>query len=312
MSTPLVPQLLDSGLTAIQLASGDGVKLRVTHIALGDAGYTPTAGQAGLRHEIVRYPVADGKAVGPRQLHLTALADDSAEFWVREVGFVLESGAFLAVWSSPSRALAYKQAGLELLLAYDLTLAGVPPDSVVVQSTGTGLNLHLAEELASLASAQLTGQLADLQQDAQLASHGRELAMQRAQLTDMNRRTSQSATEQDGKLLALTIGLADVAAAALTSMKADLQQDAQITRQAEVLEKLPVQLASLNQRDAIRNYEQISQLAVLNATTHQINQKLTQLAELHNAGHAELLALHATNSAAIVDLQNHYVKGVTT
>lgn len=168
--TALIPQMLDAGLAAIQLASGDGVKLQITHIALGDAGYTPHPGQLGLRHELVRYPIADGKTVGPRQLHLTALADDNSEFWVREVGFVLENGAFLAVWSSPSRALAYKQSGLELLLAYDLTLAGVPPDSVVVQSTGAGLNLHLAEELASLAGAQIASQLVNLQHDAQLAS----------------------------------------------------------------------------------------------------------------------------------------------
>ena len=168
--TALIPQMLDAGLSAIQLASGDGVKLRITHIALGDAAYTPHPGQLGLRHEIVRYPIADGKTTGPRQLHLTALADDSAEFWVREVAFILENGQTLAVWSHPSRALVYKQAGLELLLAYDLTLAGVPPDSVVVQSTGAGLNLHLAEELASLASAQIASQLVDLQQDAQLAA----------------------------------------------------------------------------------------------------------------------------------------------
>ncbi|UGA38917.1 phage tail protein [Chromobacterium haemolyticum] len=168
--TALIPQMLDAGLAAIQLAGGDGVRLRITHIALGDAAYTPHPGQLGLRHEIVRYPIADGKTTGPRQLHLTALADDSAEFWVREVAFILENGQALAVWSHPSQALVYKQAGLELLLAYDLTLAGVPPDSVIVQSTGAGLSLHLAEELASLASAAVAGMNIDLQQDEQLAS----------------------------------------------------------------------------------------------------------------------------------------------
>lgn len=251
MSTPLVPQLLDSGLTAIQLASGDGIKLRVTHIALGDAGYTPTAGQAGLRHEIVRYPVADGKAVGPRQLHLTALADDSAEFWVREVGFVLESGAFLAVWSSPSRALVYKQAGLELLLAYDLTLAGVPPDSVVVQSTGAGLNLHLAEELASLAASAVVGMQVDLQQDAQLAMHGQALAALRDDLSMLDRRATRSTNDH------------------------------------------------------------ASQLAALNKVDQQTAERIEQLVSQQVAGHDNLLAIQATNAAAIVDLQNHYLKGVT-
>ncbi|MBP4049245.1 phage tail protein [Chromobacterium violaceum] len=238
MSATLIPQMLDVGLAAIQLASCDGVRLRVTHVALGDAGYIPTADQVGLRHEIVRYPIADGKTVGPRQLHLTALADDSAEFWVREVGFVLENGALLAVWSDPNRALAYKQAGLELLLAYDLTLAGVPPDSVVVQSTGAGLNLHLAEELASLACAAVVGMQADLQQDALLADHSR----------------------------------------ALTASET----------------------------------ERANQFAALNKADQQTTQRLDLLASVQTAAHNSLLALQAANAAAIVDLQNHYLKGATT
>ncbi|MBN3006399.1 phage tail protein [Chromobacterium alkanivorans] len=237
MTTTLIPQLLDAGLSAIQLASGDGIQLRITHVALGDAGYVPNAGQSGLRHEVVRYPVADGRIVGPRQLHLTALADDSAEFWVREVGFILESGVCLAVWSDSNRALAYKQGGLELLLAYDLTLAGVPPDSVTVQSTGAGLNLHLAEELASLASAQIASQLVDLQQDALLTEHGR----------------------------------------ALSTLHSDLA----------------------------------GQLATLVESDRQTAQRFDQLAGLHTAEHDSLLEIQAANAAAIVDLQNHYLKGAT-
>lgn len=202
--TALIPQMLDAGLAAIQLASGDGVKLRITHIALGDAGYTPHPGQLGLRHEVVRYPIADGKTTGPRQLHLTALADDSAEFWVREVAFILENGQALAVWSHPSQALVYKQAGLELLLAYDLTLAGVPPDSVIVQSTGAGLNLSLAEELASLASAVVVGMQTDLQHDSALAEHGRALSALHTDLTALDERVKRDAIGQAGQLAALS------------------------------------------------------------------------------------------------------------
>ncbi|MBM2883173.1 phage tail protein [Chromobacterium phragmitis] len=265
MTTPLVPQLLDSGLAAIQLASGDGVKLRITHVALGDAGYTPTAGQTGLQHEIVRYPIADGKSVGPRQLHLTALADDGTEFWVREVGFVLEGGAFLAVWSDPSKALAYKQAGLELLLAYDLTLAGVPPDSVVVQSTGAGLNLHLAEELASLAASAVAGMQVDLQQDAQLAHYGQELSVVRTHLEELNQRAMRSEIDHGGRLARV--------------------------------------------EEAQRQHG--NQLLVLAESNRQTTQRLDALASQQTSEHANLLALHAANSAAIVDLQNHYLKGVT-
>ncbi|MEN3809806.1 phage tail protein [Chromobacterium piscinae] len=251
MSATLIPQMLDVGLAAIQLASGDGVRLRITHVALGDAGYSPTADQVGLRHEIVRYPIADGKTVGPRQLHLTALADDSAEFWVREVGFVLENGAFLALWSDPARALAYKQAGLELLLAYDLTLAGVPPDSVIVQSTGAGLNLHLAEELASFAASAVAGMQVDLQQDAQLSAHSR----------------------------------------ALTALSNSV--------------------SALDRRDMSSTTEHANQLTALAHADQQATQRIDQLASQQAAEHNNLLAIQAANAAAIVDLQNHYLKGTT-
>ncbi|POA99728.1 phage tail protein [Chromobacterium sinusclupearum] len=164
-SNPLVPLILDGGLAAIQLASRDGVQLRITHVALGDAGYTPDVGQTALKHEIARYPIADGQSVGPRQLHLTALADDDKEFWIREVAFILEGGQPLAIWSDPQQVLAYKQAGMQLLLAYDLALSGVPADSVTVQSTGAGLNLALGEELASLGAAQIDEMARGLKRD---------------------------------------------------------------------------------------------------------------------------------------------------
>jgi hypothetical protein len=145
--------MLEVGLNAIWRTSNDGVSAQITHIALGDMGYTPSQGQAGLRAERARYPVADGKRVSSRQIHLTALADGNVEFWVREVGFYLADGTCLAVWSDPARPLAYKAPGVDLLLAYDLTLSAVPADSVTVQSTGAGLNLHMAGEYASLANA---------------------------------------------------------------------------------------------------------------------------------------------------------------
>ncbi|WP_031296225.1 phage tail-collar fiber domain-containing protein [Pseudogulbenkiania ferrooxidans] len=188
-SNPLIPQILDGGLAAIQLASHDGVQLRITHVALGDAGYQPDAGQTGLRNEIVRYPIADGQSQGPRQLHLTALASDQTEFWVREVAFILEGGQPLAIWSDPKQALAYKQAGLELLLAFDLALSGVPAGSVIVQSTGAGLNLALGEELASLGAAQIDEMTRGLKRD-----DGLRILQQRQD------RAEQSLTDHDGRL----------------------------------------------------------------------------------------------------------------
>lgn len=181
MSTPLLPVILEAGLAAIWRASNDGIACQITHIALGDAGYTPVQAQVGMRGERVRFPVADGARVGSHQIHLTALADGPSEFWVREVGFVLSDGTVLAVWSHPATALAYKSPNVDLLLAYDLELTAVPAGSVVVESTGAGLNLALSAELAALAAAQVSGMLRDLhQQDRLTAVEGRAGALEQA------------------------------------------------------------------------------------------------------------------------------------
>ncbi|MGE0081998.1 MAG: phage tail protein [Thiohalomonadaceae bacterium] len=164
MSTPLIPVILESGLQAIWRATHDGIAAQITHVALGDAGYTPTQRQIGLVHERARYPIADGELMTPNRIHLTALADDGAEFWVREVGFVLSDGTVFAVWSHPSTPLAYKAAGVELLLAYDLELTAVPAGSVVVQSTGAGLSLAFSPEFAAFATAQIDAMTRDLAQ----------------------------------------------------------------------------------------------------------------------------------------------------
>lgn len=166
-STPLLPTITEAGLNAIWRASNDGVSAQITHIALGDAAYTPNQGMTRLQSERARYPVADGKRLTSRQIHLTALADGNAEFWVREVGFYLADGTCLAIWSDPAKPLAYKAGGVDLLLAYDLTLSAVPADSVTVQSTGAGLNLAMAEELAALAVAQISEMQRCLHRDEQ-------------------------------------------------------------------------------------------------------------------------------------------------
>ncbi|WP_227105669.1 phage tail-collar fiber domain-containing protein [Chromobacterium rhizoryzae] len=165
MSTPLAPLITAAGLAAIWRASNDGVSAQITHIALGDGAYAPAQSQTKLRGEQARYPIAGGERLGNTQIHLTAIADDDKAFWVREIGFILADGTLLAVWSDPKAALAYKAADVQLLLAYDLALNALPPNSVTIQSSGAGLNLSLASELAALAAAQISEATRGLERD---------------------------------------------------------------------------------------------------------------------------------------------------
>ncbi|MCE1059116.1 phage tail protein [Pseudomonas alloputida] len=163
MSTPLQPVITKAGLAAIFTADNTGLSAKIGSIVLGTAGYTPDADQKSLVNQVAEYPIAGGERLSSTLLHITALADGDRAFWVREIGFKLTTGTLLAVWSHPTEALTYKAANTDLLLAYDLSLAALPADSVTIVSNEAGLSLSLAQPLAALAAAQLTEQLRNLQ-----------------------------------------------------------------------------------------------------------------------------------------------------
>ena len=140
--TALVPVITTAGLAAVFNAESDGMAARITHIALGDNARNPSKNEFKLVNERRRVSIADGQRVSDHQIHLTGVVDgDGPEFWVREVGFFLEDGTLLAVWSD-SNPLAYISNAVPLLLAFDLRLDALPAESVTVE--GTGANLSLA------------------------------------------------------------------------------------------------------------------------------------------------------------------------
>ena len=168
MSTPLQPVITKAGLAAILRADNTGIAAQITHIALGTSAYTPSADQKSLVAQTAKYPIAGGERLSSTLLHLTALADGDRAFWVREVGFLLSDGTLLAVWSDASTPLAYKSATTDLLLAYDLSLAALPADSVTIISTEAGISLSLAGPLAAQAQALIAEQLRGLERQEQL------------------------------------------------------------------------------------------------------------------------------------------------
>lgn len=170
MSTPLQPVITKAGLAAIFNEANNGLSAEITHIVVGTSGYTvlPGTDQKVLRAQVGKYPIAGGEKLTSTLLHLTAVADGPSAFWVRELGFLLSDGTLLAVWSHPTEALAYKPAGDQLLLAYDLSLAALPANSVTINTSPAGLNLTLAEPLTALACALMGEQLRNLQQQDQI------------------------------------------------------------------------------------------------------------------------------------------------
>ncbi|MNP47614.1 hypothetical protein D3C76_1416790 [compost metagenome] len=127
---------------------------------------------------------------------------------MKEVGIFLKDGTLLAVWSHLTEALAYKAANIDLLLAYDLSLAALPADSVTITSTAAGLNLTLAASLAAQATALIDEQLRGLKQHDRQASQERLQQIAGEQISSLLDRMSaaeKAATQTRDGLLSVAI-----------------------------------------------------------------------------------------------------------
>jgi hypothetical protein len=147
------PIITHGGLSALWSAQSHGLQAEITHLAIGSAGYVPSAGQTALAGEWLRVPVASSDLVSDG-VRLNAAFDGAAAGYVREVGVFLSTGVLLAVWSDPAQLLTYKAGGDTFLFSFTLDLTALPVGSVTVTATGPELNLSLAGPLATLVQGQ--------------------------------------------------------------------------------------------------------------------------------------------------------------
>jgi hypothetical protein len=150
MAENLSIQITKAGKEAAFNVAATGLALEISHVAFGDQGWNPVVDDeaTALRNEILRVPIISGEKLGSSQIHLTAKADGPADFIIKEVGFFLSDGTLFGVFSSDSVALAYKMSGTEILVAFDLLLSTLPPDSVqIIVEPGSNFNPSFIQEL---------------------------------------------------------------------------------------------------------------------------------------------------------------------
>ena len=147
----LSTQITKAGKEAAFNAGNTGLSLEISHIAFGNQGWSPIIDDPAqsLKSEILRVPILKGEKTGS-QIHLTARADGEDNFIIKEVGFFLKDGTLFAVYSSQN-ALAYKNAGTELILDFYLSLSTVPQNSISVISQNS-IDSSLTKELISIVS----------------------------------------------------------------------------------------------------------------------------------------------------------------
>lgn len=155
MSNDGILQYTNAGLDELISAKSQGFQGKITHVAAGTQKYTPSALQTELRDERQRVAIADYEDMGTRELRVAARFDGDAEYVVGEVGFFLESGTLLAVYSRPDTTLTYKSPTSHWLQRFTLDLAPLPTDSVTVVVGVENVNLLIAGELAEMATANI-------------------------------------------------------------------------------------------------------------------------------------------------------------
>ena len=154
MSAPIV-QYTKAGLAELISAKNQGIKGAIKWIAAGDRSYKPSVDQTRLYNEKQRELITDWEELSPTQLRMGAVFKGNLEYEVREVGFFLESGTLLAVYSVPNTLLTYKSANASWLQKFTLDISPLPTDSVSVVLGADNINLFLAEELAIMGTAQI-------------------------------------------------------------------------------------------------------------------------------------------------------------
>jgi hypothetical protein len=138
MTQPFQPVVTQAGLQAVFNSTSSGFQANVTSIGLGEEGWIPDESATSLKNEKRRIVIGSSNLISDTQIHITAIEEgDEHSYWVREVGFYLDDGTLLAIWSNPDHPIAFKAAGVDLLIAFDLALGALPKNSINVIGTGT-------------------------------------------------------------------------------------------------------------------------------------------------------------------------------
>ena len=140
------PIITEIGLQRLMTAAQSGAAVTISHVALGDTGWLPTASATELQHECYRTAISGTRRMNDTQQNFTFIVQGDREYWIKEMGLILDDGTLFAVWSDTEHPLAWKAANVNFLLGYDLVLTGLPSDNIVIEANNE-LNLAPATQV---------------------------------------------------------------------------------------------------------------------------------------------------------------------
>lgn len=125
----------DAGIQEVINAEHSGTApVLLTHVGFGTGQYTPTADQTSLQSEFKRLGTITGGNVGDNIIHIIVNDTSSDSYSVSEIGVFTASGTLFAVYSQAT-PIIQKAAASEIMLAVDIVLTHVDPDSVTIGDT---------------------------------------------------------------------------------------------------------------------------------------------------------------------------------
>lgn len=143
--------LTDAGMAAVAAAHGQGLAAKITHVAVGDSGHIPSAAATALVSEKARVALTAGGALGANQVLLQGLFPaGGAEFFIREMGYFLEDGTLLGVWSDPVTPLGWLGGTTPWFFKFAFAWTALPDNSITVVIADDAGQAGMALDLAQL------------------------------------------------------------------------------------------------------------------------------------------------------------------
>lgn len=143
MPSPITLTITDAGRAAAISADGMGLRCTITHIALGRGAYEPQADQTALVSRVERASATNIAGTAPAATarfaaSFPALPSPAQSYTACEMGLYAgdpdAGGVLFAVYSSPDASHPILVRGdFDYLIAFGITLSGVPAGSVTVQ-----------------------------------------------------------------------------------------------------------------------------------------------------------------------------------
>jgi hypothetical protein len=129
----------------------EGIKIKITHIAVGDGAYVPHENQTSLENEKDRVPILSSKII-PEDftINFGTIIDNNKTYWVNEIGFYLEDGTLFSVWCHPTIRLGEITEINKFLFGYSLQLVDVGLDKIEVIDMGVDLTLNYSKEFLDI------------------------------------------------------------------------------------------------------------------------------------------------------------------